>query len=63
VLLTTTNVGALQKRAADAVLNFFELGKVGGKRLILHYEDIQAVNIAVDELESAWGNALPKLLS
>jgi len=63
VLLTTRSSAALQKRAADAGLNVFELGRVGGKRLIFHYEGVQAVDIAVDELEAAWRQALPKLLS
>ena len=63
VLLTTRTSAALQKRAADAGLNVYELGRVGGKRLIFHYEGVQAVDIAIDELESAWQQALPKLLS
>jgi len=63
VLLTTRSSAALQKRAADAGLNVYELGRVGGKRLIFHYEGVQAVDIAIDELESAWQRALPKLLS
>src|SRR5262249_28059557 len=63
VLLTTRSSAALQKRATDAGLNVYEIGRVGGKRLIFHYESVRAVDIAVDELESAWRQALPKLLS
>jgi phosphoribosylformylglycinamidine synthase subunit PurL len=63
VLLTTQSSAALQKRAADAGLNIYELGTVGGKRLIFHYEGVQTVDIAIDELESAWRQGLPKLLS
>jgi hypothetical protein len=46
-----------------AGLNIYELGSVGGNRLIFHYESVQAVDIAIVELESAWRQALPKLLS
>jgi phosphoribosylformylglycinamidine synthase len=63
VLLSTTQVAPLRARARDAGLNFYELGKVGGKRLIFHYENVTAVDIAIDELDSAWRQALPKLLS
>jgi phosphoribosylformylglycinamidine synthase subunit PurL len=66
VLLSTTatsGVATLRQRAEDAGLSFYELGKVGGKRLIFHYEDVKAVDIAIEELESAWRQSLPKLLS
>ena len=63
VVLSTTKVEALRTQARDAGLNFYELGKVGGKRLIFHYESVKAVDIAIEELESAWRQALPKLLS
>jgi phosphoribosylformylglycinamidine synthase len=63
VLLTTADPSGLRKRAESVGLNSYELGKVGGKRLILHYEGVQVVDIAIDELESAWRQALPKLLS
>jgi len=63
VLLTTNNPLALRSQAQDAGLNAYELGKVGGKRLILHYEGMRAVDLAIEELESAWRQALPKLLS
>jgi phosphoribosylformylglycinamidine synthase subunit PurL len=63
VLMSTTNPAALRKRAEAGGLNFRELGKIGGKRLIFHYEGVRIVDIDVDELESAWRQALPKLLS
>jgi phosphoribosylformylglycinamidine synthase II len=63
VVLSTTKVEALRTQARDAGLNFYELGKVGGKRLIFNYESVKAVDIAIEELESAWRQALPKLLS
>ena len=63
ILMSTTNPAALRKRAEAGGLNFRELGKVGGKRLIFHYEGVRIVDIDMDELESAWRQALPKLLS
>jgi phosphoribosylformylglycinamidine synthase len=63
VVLSTTSPAALRKQAKDEGLNFYELGRVGGKRLILEYESVKAVDVSVEELESAWRQALPKLLS
>jgi methionine synthase I (cobalamin-dependent) len=61
-LLSTTDATALQKAAADAGLNSYVIGKVGGKRLIFHYESVKAVDVAIEEVESAWRQALPKLV-
>jgi hypothetical protein len=44
-------------------LNFYLLGRVGGKQFILKYEEVIAVDLPVEELESAWRQGLPKLLS
>jgi phosphoribosylformylglycinamidine synthase len=63
VLLSTTNAVELCKRAEQVSLTSYDLGKVGGKRLILNYETERAVDVAIDELESAWRQGLPKLLS
>jgi phosphoribosylformylglycinamidine synthase II len=63
VVLTTRNAAELKKRAEQTGLKFHDLGKVGGTRLILNYESIRVVDIAMDELESAWSEGLPKLLS
>ncbi|HLH32447.1 MAG TPA: phosphoribosylformylglycinamidine synthase subunit PurL [Terriglobia bacterium] len=63
VILSTSQAAELKKRAEQVGLKFYELGKVGGKRLILKYEKVEAVNIDIDELESAWRQALPKLVS
>lgn len=63
MLLSGSNAAELRKRAEQMGLNFYDLGKVGGKRLILNYEGVRAIDIAIDELESAWRQALPKLLS
>jgi phosphoribosylformylglycinamidine synthase len=63
VILSTTNSSSLATRARSAGLNFHEIGKVGGKRLIFHYESVKVVDLSIDELESAWRQALPKLLS
>jgi phosphoribosylformylglycinamidine synthase len=63
VLLTTNDVPELQRRAEQVGLKFNDLGKVGGNRLILNYENIRIIDISIDELESAWSEALPKLLT
>jgi phosphoribosylformylglycinamidine synthase len=63
VLLTTNYVQELRDRAEQMGLRFYDLGKVGGTRLILTYENVRIIDVAIDELESAWSEALPKLLS
>src|SRR5262249_28850696 len=63
VLMSTTTTATLRERAEAAGLNFYELGRVGGKRLIFRYEGVQLVDIDIEELESAWRQPLPKLLS
>jgi len=63
VLLSTRNVAELQRRAERMGLKFHDLGKVGGNRLILNYESVRVVDIDITELESAWSEGLPKLLS
>ena len=63
VLLSTRNVAELQRRAERMGLKFHDLGQVGGKRLILNYESVHVVDIDITELESAWSEGLPKLLS
>lgn len=63
VILSTTTASALRTRAQNAGLNFYEIGRVGGKRLICHYEGVRIVDMDIDELESAWRQGLPKLLS
>ncbi len=63
VILGTTSPAELVRRAEQMGLNAYNVGTAGGKRLILQYEGARAVDISVDELESAWRQALPKLLS
>ncbi len=63
VLLTTQNVPELGQRAEQMGLIFHNLGKVNGNRLILKYENVRVVDISIEELESAWSEGLPKLLS
>jgi acyl-CoA synthetase (NDP forming) len=53
----------LVKRAGQMGLKAYELGRAGGKRFILNYENERVVDLAMDELESAWRQGLPKLLS
>src|SRR2546427_6173631 len=63
VLLSTRNVAELQQRTERTGLKFHDLGKVGGKRLILNYEGVRVVDVDIEELETAWIGGLPKLLS
>jgi phosphoribosylformylglycinamidine synthase subunit PurL len=62
VVLSTKNATEVLKRAGQMGLNCHELGMVGGRRLILTYEGERAVDLLIDELESAWRQGLPKLL-
>jgi phosphoribosylformylglycinamidine synthase len=62
VILSTKNAAEISKRAGQMGLNCHDLGTVGGKRLVMTYEGERVVDLAVDELESAWRQALPKLL-
>ncbi len=63
ILLTTQNASELGKRAGAAGLELREIGKVGGKRFVLEYEGQNAVDLAIDELETVWRRTFPKLLS
>jgi phosphoribosylformylglycinamidine synthase len=63
ILLSTANAAELSRRAEQSGLKACDLGRVGGDRLILNYEGVHAVDLAISELESAWRQALPKLLS
>jgi phosphoribosylformylglycinamidine synthase len=63
VLLTTTDPAKLRRLAQNMGLNSYALGKTGGNRLVLNYEAVRVIDVAIDELESAWRQALPKLLS
>ncbi len=62
VLLTTTDAEGLGKRVAEHGLSAYELGQVGGDRLILDYEGARAVDASVEGLEQVWRDALPHLL-
>jgi phosphoribosylformylglycinamidine synthase II len=63
VILSTAQPAELKKRAGEMGLNLYDLGKVGGKRFTLRYEGVEVVGIDIEELESAWRQGLPKLLS
>jgi phosphoribosylformylglycinamidine synthase len=63
VLLSTSDPAELRRRAQQMGLSFYDLGKVGGKRFILKYEGVVAADIDIEELEAAWRQRLPKLLS
>ncbi len=62
IILTTTEPRELRRSAENAGLACLDLGKVGGRLLILKYEGHRAVDIAINELETAWRQGLPQLL-
>jgi phosphoribosylformylglycinamidine synthase II len=63
VLITTRDIAELRRHAERMGLKFHDIGRVGGNRLILNYENLRVADIRVDELETAWSEGLPKLLS
>jgi phosphoribosylformylglycinamidine synthase len=62
VVVTTTEPAKLIQRAGEMGLNGHDIGLVGGKRLIFNYEGELIIDVAIDDLESAWRQALAKLL-
>ena len=63
ILLTSKKASELIARAGKSGLRCVEIGNVGGNRLVLDYEGQRAVDLAMDELETVWRRAFPKLLS
>jgi phosphoribosylformylglycinamidine synthase len=63
ILVTTGDAAEIIRRAEEAGLRGLTLGTVGGDRLILEYEGQRVVDVAIRELEAAWGSGLAKLLS
>jgi phosphoribosylformylglycinamidine synthase subunit PurL len=63
ILLTTKHASDLVRRAERSGLRCTEIGRVGGNRLILEHDGLKVVDVAIEELESVWRRALPKLLS
>ncbi len=63
ILLSTTHASDLVRRAERSGLRCTEIGRVGGDRLVFEHGGKVVVDLAVEELESAWKQALPKLLS
>jgi len=63
ILLSTTHASDLVRRAERSGLRCTEIGRVGGDRLMLEHGGKPVVNVAIEELESVWKQALPKLLS
>jgi phosphoribosylformylglycinamidine synthase len=63
VLLTTDDPSEILKRAGQMGLNCHNLGNVGGERLIMKYEGETVIDLTLKDLETAWRQGLPKLLS
>jgi phosphoribosylformylglycinamidine synthase len=63
ILLSTTHALDLVRRAERSGLRCAEIGRVGGNRLMLEHGGRRVVDVQIEELESVWRRALPKLLS
>jgi len=62
IIVSTVEPDEIRSRAERAGLRATLLGKVGGSRLVLNYEGDRAIDVAIDELETAWRQGLPSLL-
>ena len=62
VLMSTDNGSALARSVAEAGLIAHEIGVVGGDRFILDYEGARAIDVAIADIEDAWGSGLEGLL-
>jgi phosphoribosylformylglycinamidine synthase subunit PurL len=62
IILTTTQPEDLRYRAERSGLKYSFLGRVGGSRLVFNYEGDRAIDIAIEDLETAWRQGLPHLL-
>jgi phosphoribosylformylglycinamidine synthase len=62
VILTSGDPSEVLARAGEHGLMAHDIGRVGGDRLVLEYENVCAVDAAVAELEQDWRSALPHLL-
>ena len=63
ILLSTKHASDLVRRAERSGLRCTEIGRVGGSRLMLEHGGRRVVDMEIEELESVWRRALPKLLS
>ena len=62
VLLSTTQAGAVQERAAAAGITAHAVGRVVGERLVVEYEGAVAINRPILEIEDVWRSELAELL-
>jgi phosphoribosylformylglycinamidine synthase len=63
IIVSTLKAKELVERAGKAGLRASEIGRVGGERLVLSVDGHKVVDLAIDELETVWRRAFPKLLS
>jgi phosphoribosylformylglycinamidine synthase subunit PurL len=63
IIVGTTRAEELERRARSVGLNVVRLGAVGGDRLMLRYEGVAVVDMAVADLEAAWRGGFFKLFS
>jgi phosphoribosylformylglycinamidine (FGAM) synthase-like enzyme len=63
IIVSTLYDSELMERAAKAGLRSSVIGRVGGERLVLSIDDRTVVDLLIEELETVWRRAFPKLLS
>jgi phosphoribosylformylglycinamidine synthase II len=63
ILLSTSHASDLVRRAERSGLRCIEIGRTGGNRFQVEHGGKPVVDVGIEELESAWKQALPKLLS
>ena len=62
ILLSTDDTARLHERAGQFGLAFYEIGTVGGERIVMDYVGTTVVDVPALHLEAAWRLALPRLL-
>src|SRR5579884_2358615 len=62
IIVSTQKPDEIRNQTERAGLKSTVIGKVGGARLIFNYEGQRVVDIAVEELETAWRQGLPRLI-
>ena len=62
VLVSTTDAAAATDRVRAEGFEAHEIGEVGGKRLVMEYEGVPAIDVLLEHAENVWGHALSDLM-
>lgn len=63
VTVTDGNIDALKKVAGDCGIECIVLGKTDGNRMKIAVNGSELVNIALEDLDSSWRNAIPEKMA